>query len=281
MMSNHEFEYRLNAFSLFGALILNSFILIMLASTFKIDNLKNIMPEPATKCFQCELIREKLKEEKPLPKTEEIKSVAVPEPVIKEPEPIIERKIEVIKKTEKKQPKIMKKAGAPKIIDTPKVVTNEPAPDLVSDISAQSEDIAGAGDVLPQTENISNSSGEKQTVSNSRGATGTSESLSGGANGNGDLKNALISRIIYLLEKEKFYPHFARKTGITGTVRLNFVIDDTGKIISYSLANNNAHKILADAALETARRVAANPVLTAQLNEKMNITVPIRYELKN
>ncbi len=276
MMSNHEFENRLNTLSLFGALILNSFILIMLASTFKIDNLKNIMPDPVTKCFQCELIKEELKEEEPLPKTEAIK--AVPAPVIKEPEPIIEKKIEVIKKTEKKQPKIIKKAGAPKVIDK-QVVTNEPAPELVSDISAQSEDIADAGDVLPQTENISNSSGANQTVSHSRGATGTSES--GGVNINGDLKNALISRIIYLLEKEKFYPHFARKTGITGTVRLNFVIDDTGKIISYSLANNNGHKILLDAALETARRVAANPVLTVQLNEKMNIIVPIRYELKN
>jgi len=276
MMISHDFESRLNIYSLFGALILNSCVLIMFTSTFKISPLKNIMPEAAVKCFQCELIKEALKEE---PKIAEIKSVAVPEPLIKEPEPVIEKKIEVIKKMEKKQPKIIKKiVASPKVIETPKVITNEPAPDLVSNINAQAEDLADAGDVLPQTENVSNSE-VKQTASQTKGASGTSGT--GGVNTNGDIKNALISKIIYLLEKEKFYPHFARKTGITGTVRINFVIDDSGKIISYSLANNEAHKILAEAALETARRVAANPVLTAQLDEKINITVPIRYELKN
>ncbi|MGV8916795.1 MAG: TonB family protein [Pseudomonas sp.] len=89
------------------------------------------------------------------------------------------------------------------------------------------------------------------------------------------------SDLIRHLAKYKRYPEDARRRGITGTVRLRFVVDPDGKVLSFSLAGNSGNAALDRATLEMIQRAQPLPKPPAEIltNGTIEILAPFDYTL--
>lgn len=83
------------------------------------------------------------------------------------------------------------------------------------------------------------------------------------------------------LVKYKRYPEDARRRGAQGTVRLRFVVDAEGKVLSFSLAGNSGNTSLDRATLEMIRRAqpVPKPPAEALTNGTVEILAPFVYSL--
>lgn len=89
------------------------------------------------------------------------------------------------------------------------------------------------------------------------------------------------SKLLSHLSRYKRYPEDARRRGFEGTVRLRFVLDGKGKVLSYALAGRSGSASLDRATLEMIRRAQPLPAPPAEMlqNGQLEIVAPFVYSL--
>jgi TonB family protein len=99
----------------------------------------------------------------------------------------------------------------------------------------------------------------------------------GGVGGPGISKDSggseLLAKIWRRINASKYYPASARRSGITGSPRVAFALDENGQVRWVKLVASSGKRILDDAAVETVRRAAPLPYYPKP------ITVAVRYSL--
>jgi protein TonB len=108
------------------------------------------------------------------------------------------------------------------------------------------------------------------------GGGGTSGKADGGKS-----KDRYYAELAAWLERHKRYPSQARKMGQEGIVRVRFVIDRTGKVLSHRIESSSGHTALDNAASELLRRASPMPAIPASMGQsRLEIVVPIAYRLR-
>jgi len=73
------------------------------------------------------------------------------------------------------------------------------------------------------------------------------------------------------------YPPLLRDAGIGGTVKVNFFIDETGKVIKRLIDKSSGHKDLDDAALKVAAVMRFSPALNRDKKVPVWVAFPITF----
>nr|WP_093188078.1 energy transducer TonB [Thiocapsa sp. KS1] len=108
------------------------------------------------------------------------------------------------------------------------------------------------------------------------GGGGTSGKAEGGKS-----KDRYYAELAAWLERHKRYPALARKMRQEGIVRVRFVIDRNGRVISHRIETSSGHTALDDAASELLRRASPMPAIPARMGQsRLEIVVPIAYRLR-
>ena len=118
-------------------------------------------------------------------------------------------------------------------------------------------------------------------------ATGSAGAASGGGGGTtgtdqgGQSQDRYYAELAAWLERHKRYPTHARRLRLEGVVRVRFVIDRTGRLISHRIENSSGHSALDEAASELLRRASPMPAIPPSLGQsRLEIVVPIAYRLR-
>lgn len=97
--------------------------------------------------------------------------------------------------------------------------------------------------------------------------------------GLGRFRNAAFKQI----QRHQHYPKRARDRGIEGVVNVQFTIDQNGKVHEVTvLPSEEAHPLLAQAAMETIRKASPLPAVPDLLrgHDRIVLTLGMRFELK-
>ncbi len=93
-------------------------------------------------------------------------------------------------------------------------------------------------------------------------------------------KDRLLSELLALIEREKFYPFAARRRGIKGQVELVIEVDAFGRIRDYRVASAS-HGVFANAATTIMARVQSAASRRALSNAReFSLSVGLTFELK-
>src|SRR5207249_457726 len=82
----------------------------------------------------------------------------------------------------------------------------------------------------------------------------------GGPSGPGAEYAAYLGRLRTRIQESLRYPLAARRRGLSGTVHVEIIIRPDGVISAVAVADSSAHAVLDDAAVETIRRLAPEPL---------------------
>ena len=94
------------------------------------------------------------------------------------------------------------------------------------------------------------------------------------------LENEYLSKLRYLIEKNKIYPNSAKRLNQMGKVHLYFVISKDGQIRNAKIVKDSSFKRLDEAALEILSKINKFEPIPEKLNKNSwEITVPIIYEI--
>ena len=94
------------------------------------------------------------------------------------------------------------------------------------------------------------------------------------------LENEYLSKLRYLIEKNKIYPNSAKRLNQMGKVHLYFVISKDGQIRNAKILKDSSFKRLDEAALEILSKINKFEPIPEKLNKNSwEITVPIIYEI--
>ncbi|MBU0923884.1 energy transducer TonB [bacterium] len=94
------------------------------------------------------------------------------------------------------------------------------------------------------------------------------------------LENEYLSKLRYLIEKNKIYPSSAKRLNQRGKVHLFFVISKDGQIKNVKIVKDSNFKRLNEAALEILSKINKFEPIPEKLNKNSwEITVPIIYEI--
>lgn len=117
-----------------------------------------------------------------------------------------------------------------------------------------------------------------------KGATSAAGAGGGGTAGKADggkSKDRYYAELAAWLERHKRYPSQARKMRQEGIVRVRFVIDRSGKVLSHRIETSSGHTALDRAASELLRRASPMPAIPASMGRsRLEIVVPIAYRLR-
>ncbi|RKT47151.1 energy transducer TonB [Thiocapsa rosea] len=112
-------------------------------------------------------------------------------------------------------------------------------------------------------------------------ATGAGGGGTAGKGDGGTSKDRYYAELAAWLERHKRYPSQARKLRQEGIVRVRFVIDRSGKVISHQIETSSGHTALDHAASELLRRASPMPAIPASMGQsRLEIVVPIAYRLR-
>lgn len=176
---------------------------------------------------------------------------AIPEPVVTPtPKPVVKPKPKpVVKPKPKPKPKPVVKPK-PKPVTTPKP-EKKPLPPQ-------------------QKKQHLDATKAKQTQARRQGS---SEQLAAA-------KQRWYGKVLALLQSHKRYPRLALLRGQQGTVKVRFVVDRVGKVLSVKLINSSGHHALDREALSLLKRVSPLPPPPADVTgNQVRIEVPIAFEL--
>jgi periplasmic protein TonB len=87
-------------------------------------------------------------------------------------------------------------------------------------------------------------------------------------------------QVVGLLEKNKRYPAGARARNEQGVVRLAFSLDRTGHVTESHIAKSSGSQDLDNETLELLKRAQPFPPLPANVGDKLDLTVPIRFNIR-
>lgn len=86
--------------------------------------------------------------------------------------------------------------------------------------------------------------------------------------------------LVAQLERVMRYPRELRVRGITGTTQVRFMLDRSGKVLSFTLAQSSGHRALDDEALATLRRADTLPGFPPEMaGATHEFTVPLVFRL--
>ncbi|MBV2131908.1 energy transducer TonB [Pseudomonas sp. MAP12] len=90
------------------------------------------------------------------------------------------------------------------------------------------------------------------------------------------------SRLLAHLNRHKRYPEDARRRGQQGVVKLRFVVDGQGQVLSFELAGKSGSASLDRATLQMIRRAQPLPMPPAELlrNGSLEVVAPFVYSLE-
>ena len=94
------------------------------------------------------------------------------------------------------------------------------------------------------------------------------------------LENEYLSKLRYLIEKNKIYPQSAKRLNQMGKVHVCFVISKDGQIKDVKVVKDSTYKRLNEAALEILAKINRFEPIPEKLNKNSwEITVPIVYQI--
>jgi protein TonB len=94
------------------------------------------------------------------------------------------------------------------------------------------------------------------------------------------LEDEYLSKLRYLIEKNKIYPRSAKILNQTGKVNVNFVISKNGQIRDIKIIKDSSFQRLNDAALEILTKINTFDPIPEKLHKNSwEITVPIIYQI--
>ena len=94
------------------------------------------------------------------------------------------------------------------------------------------------------------------------------------------LENEYLSKLRYLIEKNKIYPQSAKRLNQMGKVHVCFVISKDGQIKDVKVVKDSNYKGLNEAALEILAKINRFEPIPEKLNKNSwEITVPIVYQI--
>ena len=76
------------------------------------------------------------------------------------------------------------------------------------------------------------------------------------------------------------YPRLARKRGYQGTVVLDVLVDQNGRVVDIRLFTSSGHSILDRKAMESIKVWLFKPGMKGNKKLDMWVRVPVRFELK-
>jgi protein TonB len=83
------------------------------------------------------------------------------------------------------------------------------------------------------------------------------------------------------LERAKIYPREAQMRGAQGVAHLQFVLDRSGRLLSFSIVRSSGHEALDREVEAMIHRAAPFPPLPVELaSEKLAVLVPIEFSLR-
>ncbi|WP_368028670.1 TonB family protein [Arcobacter sp. s6] len=94
------------------------------------------------------------------------------------------------------------------------------------------------------------------------------------------LENEYLSKLRYVIEKNKIYPNAAKRLNQMGKVHVSFIISKDGEIKDIKIIKDSNYKRLNEAALEILGKINRFEPIPEKLNKNSwEITVPIIYEI--
>lgn len=95
------------------------------------------------------------------------------------------------------------------------------------------------------------------------------------------LEDEYLSKLRYIIEKNKIYPQSAKRLNQMGKVHVNFIISKDGQIKNIKIVKDSNYQRLNDAALEILAKINKFEPIPSELNKNSwEITVPIVYQIK-
>jgi len=99
--------------------------------------------------------------------------------------------------------------------------------------------------------------------------------------GDPEARDSYMGRLRAWLERHKTYPRRAQRRRMEGTVLLYFMMDRTGRVLSYRLERSSGHAMLDEAVLDLIARAQPLPAMPASIpDRRLELVVPIRFELR-
>jgi periplasmic protein TonB len=96
----------------------------------------------------------------------------------------------------------------------------------------------------------------------------------------GESRDSYLGRVLGQLNRFKQYPRSARQARIEGVVMLHFVMDATGKVLSFDIAKSSGRPVLDAEALALIQRAQPLPPLPADFPTRtLDALVPIEFYL--
>jgi periplasmic protein TonB len=89
------------------------------------------------------------------------------------------------------------------------------------------------------------------------------------------------STLIRLIERNKFYPLRARRSGLEGMVKVSFTVSNIGNISNITLTQSSGNSLLDQAATQTIKRIGQAPPFPEGIGRsKWEFVIPMTYDLK-
>src|SRR3989441_12497944 len=102
----------------------------------------------------------------------------------------------------------------------------------------------------------------------------------GGGVGPGAEYGAYLGRLRARVQQSLRYPLAARRRGLSGTVHVEIIIRPDGVISAVAVADSSAHAVLDDAAVETIRRLAPEPLPRDVPPRTLRVRLPVVFALE-
>ena len=166
---------------------------------------------------------------------------------------------------------------APKVVQAaaPAVITSKPSVDDTAEIKVAAVAVAtGTGPEGPASPVVV----QADAPSDASASVASSE-FEPGPDLEG-LRRGYIGRLNRYFRRMRTYPRRARRAGLEGTVLLEIVLDDQGRIIDIRVAQSSGHRILDDAARSAVAALGAVPSPPGELQWRSQaVQVPFVYSL--
>lgn len=97
-----------------------------------------------------------------------------------------------------------------------------------------------------------------------------------------DARAAYLSQVRGIIDRKKFYPPLAQRSGMEGTVILRFILARNGVIRSTAVIRSSGRPLLDNAGLQTVESITTFPSLPKEIQgDEVTLEVPVTYRLRD
>ncbi|TNF68931.1 MAG: energy transducer TonB [Gammaproteobacteria bacterium] len=101
-----------------------------------------------------------------------------------------------------------------------------------------------------------------------------------GLNGTSHITPSYIQQVLIHLQKYRYYPPLAQRRHLTGSAKMNLVLDCQGQLISYHIIHSTSVDLLDTAAIKMIKDAQPYPI-PKDCKADFNIDVPIIFKLNH